>query len=250
MTYRDFIKAFIFLMFVTSNAMAGGIPCPVNMLCEKSHENKIEASLARARIVVFGSFHPKGADFLSAIKQSFNGRSFLRTDFVIEKAIKGPVLGDRITFEIAMYSLPKLGTPIAVSDIKENEFNYLINTFGVLEEDLERGKVSRGNYVMKISDTRDKLRSHQNYSKTFVILPINAGGFDSSYRIADVPVFSGNKYILFIMHDIIKNNVTDINYTTLYEGDFDLYASEQLDKIQDLYAKQLNRQVIPRKSLW
>ncbi|WP_157201521.1 hypothetical protein [Massilia sp. Root418] len=77
-------------------------------------------------------------------------------------------------------------------------------------------------YLDAMNGATAALLSARGYMKDFFVLPVAVGGLDAPYRVADVVVQFGKKYVIFVMRDIAGAAAAP-----LYPSDVDIYNADE-----------------------
>ena len=185
-----------------------------------SLEKKIQTSFDDAKLVVLGTFEfpVKGAP----VERLSDEESFKHVKFSVNKIYKGNINVGTKRLKIPVYSIPVKG---AMKQADAASIEQSLLDIQNIERELENGQTDNNSYLSQLTKVRMQILNTSNYSSEEILLvPIKRGGLDVKYRLADVPIMLGKKYILFIFRDVNEQKPTPI-----FSWELDLYSTEQSD---------------------
>lgn len=122
--------------------------------------------------------------------------SFLLQDY---QNLKGSADCEQLNLNIPVYIRDKPGKGSLPLIVAKN-YPEVIKQLENLEIDTEKNDFSKEAYLQKLKLFRDTLTvGETSLSQDVFLVPVRTGLGDVSYRIADVPIKFGEKYILFLL---------------------------------------------------
>lgn len=192
-----------------------------------SLENKIKTSVDEAKLILLGSF--KASVDSPALERLSDDESFMYVAFNIEKIYKGEISAKAIKLKIPIYTVPSKGSSRSAVDSEKKSIKLLTQDIRHLERKLEEGQIDKSKYVDELKNMRIQILHSPDYSSDkIVIVSIKRGGLDYKYRLVDVPIEFGKKYVLFVCKDISEQGATP-----LFSWELDLYSDEKLHLIEN-----------------
>ncbi len=220
---------FILCIFIFSiQVMAMEFRSPEDKSLEISLEQKIRTSFVNAQLVLLGSF--RSLNDSQVLESLSDEESFLYVEFSINNIYKGEIHVDTMKLKIPICTVTTKESSKTTEYSEIESIKQLSQQIKRLERQLEGGLIEKSKYIDDLKNMRMQILHSPDYSRDkIIIVSIKRGGLDYRYRLADVPIEFGKKYILFVCKDINEHGATD-----LFPWDLDLYPDDKLHVIENV----------------